>query len=413
MKDNVETILLLGHGGCYNRGCEAIVESTVAMFREIRPALRFILLSFDATHDRKRAPAIVDLIEPGYAQPASVHGFIARLVYRVSRRRSMNWLAEPVKRVIPEADLVLSIGGDNYCYEDSEYFYYIDDLIRKAGKPLMLWGATVELNNPSAAKIADLRAFNAITTREPLTVQVLAKNGITCGVHLVSDPAFILKPISVDTTGFWPKRSQVLGLNLSPLVGRYTGHGPDSIFHAGVELVRYAVEKNGVGVLLIPHVTEPMPRKEKWNDDAVLLERICREVNRPGEVTLMPSGLSAAATKFVIARCAYFMGARTHSTIAALSSGVPTVTLAYSAKAHGINQSLFGDSRWVLDVCDFQPDKAIALFDKLIKEGPAVSAHLRGNIGGVMERARRGASIALELLDQQKCRNASGKTILS
>lgn len=39
---------------------------------------------------------------------------------------------------------------------------------------------------------------------------------------------------------------------------------------------------------------------------------------------------------------AVFAGARTHSTIAALSSGVPTLSFAYSIKATGINRDLFG-----------------------------------------------------------------------
>ena len=46
--------------------------------------------------------------------------------------------------------------------------------------------------------------------------------------------------------------------------------------------------------------------------------------------------------KGYIARCRFFIGARTHSTIAAYSSGVPTLVLGYSVKSKGIAKDLFG-----------------------------------------------------------------------
>ena len=40
--------------------------------------------------------------------------------------------------------------------------------------------------------------------------------------------------------------------------------------------------------------------------------------------------------KGYISRCELFIGARTHATIAAYSTGVPTLVLGYSVKARGI-----------------------------------------------------------------------------
>ncbi|MCI5756225.1 MAG: polysaccharide pyruvyl transferase family protein, partial [Firmicutes bacterium] len=39
----------------------------------------------------------------------------------------------------------------------------------------------------------------------------------------------------------------------------------------------------------------------------------------------------------------FFVGARTHATIAAYSSAVPTLVVGYSVKARGIARDLFGD----------------------------------------------------------------------
>ena len=46
--------------------------------------------------------------------------------------------------------------------------------------------------------------------------------------------------------------------------------------------------------------------------------------------------------KGYISRCRFFIGARTHATIAAYSTLVPTLVLGYSVKSRGIATDLFG-----------------------------------------------------------------------
>ena len=49
-----------------------------------------------------------------------------------------------------------------------------------------------------------------------------------------------------------------------------------------------------------------------------------------------------------------FIGARTHATIAAYSTGVPTLVAGYSVKARGIAKDIFGtDQNYVLPVQGF------------------------------------------------------------
>ena len=55
--------------------------------------------------------------------------------------------------------------------------------------------------------------------------------------------------------------------------------------------------------------------------------------------------------KGYIARCRMFIGARTHATIAAYSSCVPTLVLGYSVKSRGIARDLFGtEDNYVIPV---------------------------------------------------------------
>ena len=55
-----------------------------------------------------------------------------------------------------------------------------------------------------------------------------------------------------------------------------------------------------------------------------------------GRVLCLPRGLDERETKWCVSRCAWFMGTRMHSTIAALGSGVPCASIAYSLKTLGV-----------------------------------------------------------------------------
>jgi polysaccharide pyruvyl transferase WcaK-like protein len=49
--------------------------------------------------------------------------------------------------------------------------------------------------------------------------------------------------------------------------------------------------------------------------------------------------------KYIISQCQFFVGARTHATIAAYSTCVPTLAVGYSVKARGIARDIFGTEK--------------------------------------------------------------------
>ena len=64
--------------------------------------------------------------------------------------------------------------------------------------------------------------------------------------------------------------------------------------------------------------------------------------------------------KGVISKCRFFIGARTHSTIAAYSSFVPTLVVGYSVKAKGIAKDLFGTyENYVIPVQSFEDENRL------------------------------------------------------
>ena len=82
--------------------------------------------------------------------------------------------------------------------------------------------------------------------------------------------------------------------------------------------------------------------------------------------------------KGYIARCRFFVGARTHATIAAYSSCVPTLVIGYSVKARGIAKDLFGtEENYVLPVQQLrEPDQLTNAFHWLEAREDSIRMHL-------------------------------------
>src|SRR5690606_14821725 len=78
-----------------------------------------------------------------------------------------------------------------------------------------------------------------------------------------------------------------------------------------------------------------------YNNDLETLNEIYQKFNDTGRVVLIGDH-NCMELKGFIARCRMFIGARTHATIAAYSSMVPTLVVGYSVKARGIAIDIFG-----------------------------------------------------------------------
>ena len=96
---------------------------------------------------------------------------------------------------------------------------------------------------------------------------------------------------------------------------------------------------------------------------------------------------NAAETKWIISQMTLFAGARTHSTIAALSSGVPTLSFAYSIKAQGINRDIFGHTDYCMEPTDLGVEAVASRVTSMLDESAAIRRDLGARIPG--SRGRR------------------------
>lgn len=129
-----------------------------------------------------------------------------------------------------------------------------------------------------------------------------------------------------------------IGLNVSALLwhGGYTQDNQfglkDDYQKTVCGIISYFLNQQNVKLHLIPHVVGSERYIE--NDYAVSFD-LQKEFNNPNLI-LSPLFLSPVDAKDYISGMDFFMGARMHSTIAAFSSGVPVVPMAYSRKFNGL-----------------------------------------------------------------------------
>ncbi len=389
-------LLILGHHSLANRGCEALLRSTVAMVRTRYPDAQFLVPSLAADADHLQWPQAP---EHGVTFIEARHSTVRLRAWARACRLMPSLLGWPWPTVSPPAgwrehlrgcDAALAIGGDNftldYGLESLAFHVGLAQGVRQYGCPTVLWGASLgpfDARTPLGMAIArNLAIFKAITLRESMSLegwQAMAdelRPGQQAGVsaQLVADPAFTLQPEPVDLSPYSPKGSApLLGLNLSPL----TVPGPRGAWLDEVAgLLRQWCESNKVRVLLVPHVSSrngfgtSVHHLPASSDDDVLLDDLQARMGDVSGLSRLPPW-NAPALKFAIASCDFFIGARTHSVIAALSSRVPSVALAYSLKARGIHRDLLGDEEGVLPLAHLSTRALDGALTALMSRAPA------------------------------------------
>ena len=330
---------LFNHEGSKNHGCEAIVRGSMNIIENSDEKAEFVLSSNNPSDD-----IIINNITVKAARTrdlTKVEKLIAAVDLKInnSETYALQKIYSPIVSDAEDCDVCLSVGGDTYCYGDNHGIQVLTRELKKRGKKTELWGASIGAEDLSERKLESLRDFDAIFTREPITYELLKANGANDNIYLFSDPAFCMERVEVEPIdGF--TRENTLGFNISPLVAS----GDPRKKEIAEDFLRFVFENTTMKVLLVPHVVE------ENNNDYDFMNPIFEKFEHTGRIAILPPDLEARQYKGYIAGTRFFIGARTHSTIAAYSSGVPTIALGYSVKARGIAKDVFGEEKYVLDI---------------------------------------------------------------
>ena len=143
--------------------------------------------------------------------------------------------------------------------------------------------------------------------------------------------------------------------------------------------IRSAMQEPDLRMLLIPHV---MP----IDADACLKVLEGLPATLRSRILVAPTTLDEREVKWLISKMDWFCGARMHSTIAALSSGVPTAATAYSDKTLGVFASC-GVENQVIDPRQFGTEAVIERLVASFESRAQTRQVLSTTIDGVKARA--------------------------
>ena len=325
-------IILFGHGGSENHGCEAIVRSTAQILKK-SSVYKDLVLATPATNQDLfyglDKVCTVEDVKPGKRNLDFFKAYLS-MKFRGRYEDLDTYRFFEVLRRHKNAKLAFSIGGDNYCYGNNIVLARQHQIFREAGLKTILWGCSVE---PEVLKnkrdYEDLSQYSYILARESLTYEALIQGGLK-NVQLFPDPAFTLNCMEVSLP-----LDNLVGINLSPMIMECEGDKKGIAFSNFDALISYILNSTNYNIALIPHVI--------WNqrDDRRPLQ-ILYEKYRSTNRVLMVEDTDAEHIKGYISKCRYMIAARTHASIAAYSTCVPTLVVGYSVKAKGIAKDIFG-----------------------------------------------------------------------
>ncbi len=320
--------LILHSSRSDNLGVGALTESEVVILRDVARRLgRGIAITILDWKDPRR---------PYVTGPDITH-----------RDLSGRFIADPrgFYALVRQHDAVIDISGgdsfaDIYGKPRLRRILAMKYLTHLARRPLVVAPQTLgPFERPVSRLLArvTLNRSALVATRDGdgLSARAAREMGVRVPVIAASDVAMRL-PHTPPPPHDGPPR---VGLNVSGLLmgGGYTGRNEFGLRMDYPALIRglirhFQAHPDGCELHLVPHVFPDTPRPMR-EDDLAASEALAAEF--PG-VVVAPRFATPSAAKSYIAGMDFFMGARMHACIAALSSGVAVAPMAYSRKFAGL-----------------------------------------------------------------------------
>jgi polysaccharide pyruvyl transferase WcaK-like protein len=192
----------------------------------------------------------------------------------------------------------------------------------------------------------------------------------------------------------------LVGLNVSGLLfnGGYTRN---NMFGLQVDykllidrLIEFLIYEKGTSVLLVPHVFGQAACSES---DWVVCNQVYEALkDKYGEkFSVLRRSYDQNELKYVIGRCDLFVGSRMHACIAALSQGVPAVSVAYSDKFVGVMETI-GVGSAVADARCLNEQGILSVVEQTLDRRDEIRR-------GLLETMLRVRSCLMSLFDGEAC----------
>ena len=341
-------IAIYSHAGSKNHGCEALVRTIIP---QLGHGNTIDLYSLHKEEDVKYGidKIVNKIIQPCFI-PYSWEHIKAFVKSKMLKDEWAYFKATYKEMFNGNYDYAISIGGDNYCYEEQSVWLDVlnSELIKKKCKTI-LWGCSIEPQLFNEELVRELKKYHLIFARESITYEMLKNHGINA--ELYPDTAFALPIQETDMPKGFQLRN-TLGINISPLVEKKENYS-DAVVNNISNVINYVLNKTDMTVALFPHVV--------WehDNDFELLRRIY-ETYKCNERVMIVQDCNCMQLKHIISKCRFLITARTHASIAAYSSMIPTIVVGYSVKSKGIAKDIFGTyENYVLPIEDIVDDNSL------------------------------------------------------
>ena len=378
------------HLGCGNRGCEGIIRGT----SEILKLEEYQVVLFERDEEEKEKDTFLGISVIGklctYRGKKDIKNPLELFVYKVVKKLG-NYIKlfglidyRYILKNVTENDVVFFTGGDLYCYPGYvKINTWLNEELRKKNVKTVLWGASVTNDFFTPKVVQQLKNYTQITCRETYSLENLKRAGIVENVQLYPDPAFVLKAKKIELP-LWFAESEVVGINISNFVGG--SYNLDTIFGKNViKLVEYIINNTKYNILLVPHVT--------WaeQDDRIMCEKLYLKFKETGRVNVLQvDDIDYCSIRYIISKCKFFFGARTHAVISAYATCVPTIALGYSIKSRGIAHDLGLDEFSVLNCKQLSTEnEMIERFKYLEENEKQIKEHLQKRIPNYINQAQK------------------------
>lgn len=303
-----------------------------------------------------------------------------------------------VFEAMDEVDICISSGGDNYCYNSNTWLYALSKEAKRKGKISVLWGASLFETIDDLELVDSLNQFDILLIRESISYQALKKYIPEEKLLLAVDPAFGLSPKKIKIPAWYHKRD-VIGINLSPLTIQ-----TEEQYEDFSKFIDYLLKETHYSIALIPHVLID------GNDDRDILGRIYERYQENDRVRLEDvEKYQYQEIKYLISNFKFMIAARTHLSISAYASCIPTLVIGYSVKSRGIAKDLFGSyDHYVLPKNEISYERLIEEFSYLLDSKLEISKTLKEKMKEYVPKAKGLLDLVLDRIDENQKKTICG-----
>lgn len=302
----MKNILIYGHSGVQNHGSEALVLCLTEVLRKIYPSCTISLVSHFPEQDKISPISVEEII------PYDKNGESNEEKY------------QKALEVLTKDTLCIFLAADNLCYQNWQRYKVLQEKILSLGGESIFFNSSIDTTCVDEEMKTFLKSYATLSARESETTTLLQNIGCR-KVSQISDIAFRLSPQEVPF-----QIENFVAINLSPLVIRKN----QKVLEAFRVLVDYILKETSLNIVLIPHVLMSM------DNDYDSLTELLSFFPEEGRITLVSPDFNCKEYKYMISKARFAVVTRTHASIAAYSTGVPTLVVGYSVKAKGIATDL-------------------------------------------------------------------------